>query len=83
MAIPREKGQFVQPGTPQIIPRIAGSFLSIDGFVDFYYRKITLFYLQYGVLLIMNQQIMILRNLELLKHRIGNCQSLLVGIING
>ena len=33
--IPREKGEFVQPGTPQIIPRIAGSFLSVDGFVDF------------------------------------------------
>lgn len=35
MAVPREKGQFVQVGTPHIVPQIAGSFLSVDGMVDF------------------------------------------------
>lgn len=35
MAIPREKGQFVQVGTPHLIPEIDGSFLSVDGMVDF------------------------------------------------
>lgn len=35
MSIPREKGQFVQVGMPFIVPRIDGSFLSVDGFVDF------------------------------------------------
>ena len=33
--IPREKGQFVQPGTVQIVPKINGSWLSVDGMVDF------------------------------------------------
>lgn len=32
---PRSKGQFVQAGTPHIVPRIDGSFLSMDGMVDF------------------------------------------------
>ena len=35
MSVPREKGQFVQVGTPHIVPQIAGSFLSVDGMVDF------------------------------------------------
>ena len=33
--VPRNKGQFVQPGTPHIVPNIDGSFLSVDGMVDF------------------------------------------------
>lgn len=32
---PRNKGQFVQAGTPHIVPKINGSFLSMDGMVDF------------------------------------------------
>ena len=31
---PRNKGQFVQAGIPQIVPLIDGSFLSVDGMVD-------------------------------------------------
>lgn len=31
----RNKGQFVQAGTPHIVPKISGSFLSTDGMVDF------------------------------------------------
>lgn len=31
----RSKGQFVQAGTPHIVPKISGSFLSMDGMVDF------------------------------------------------
>lgn len=32
---PRNKGQFVQAATPHIVPKIDGSFLSVDGMVDF------------------------------------------------
>lgn len=35
MAVPRNKGQFLQAGTVHVIPKIAGSFLSVDGMVDF------------------------------------------------
>ena len=36
MAInPRNKGQFLQAGTVHIVPKINGSFLSVDGMVDF------------------------------------------------
>ncbi len=31
----RNKGSFVQAGTPHIVPKISGSFLSMDGMVDF------------------------------------------------
>lgn len=31
----RAKGQFLQAGMPFIVPKIAGSFLSVDGMVDF------------------------------------------------
>ena len=33
--VARNKGQFVQPGTPHIVPKIDGSFMSVDGMVDF------------------------------------------------
>ena len=32
---PRNKGQFMQVGTPHQVPKIDGSFLSVDGMVDF------------------------------------------------
>lgn len=32
---PRNKGQFLQAGTPHVVPKIDGSFLSMDGMVDF------------------------------------------------
>ena len=32
---PRNKGQFMQVGTPHQVPRISGSFLSVDGMLDF------------------------------------------------
>ena len=32
---PRNKGQFVQAGTIQLVPKISGSWLSVDGMVDF------------------------------------------------
>ena len=32
---PRAKGQFLQAGTPHIVPRISGSYLSVDGMVEF------------------------------------------------
>ena len=34
MAIPRNKGQFVQAGTVHAVPNIDGSFLSMDGMLD-------------------------------------------------
>lgn len=33
--VPRSKGQFLQPGMPFIVPVIDGSFLSVDGMLDF------------------------------------------------
>ena len=32
---PRNKGQFVQAGVPHPIPKIDGSWMSVDGMVDF------------------------------------------------
>ena len=32
---PRNKGQFTQVGTPHQVPRISGSYLSVDGMVEF------------------------------------------------
>lgn len=34
MAVPRNKGQFAQAGVVYAIPRIDGSFLSVDGMLD-------------------------------------------------
>ena len=33
--VPRNKGDFLQAGTVHIVPKIDGSFLSVDGMVDF------------------------------------------------
>lgn len=33
--VPRDKGQFVQASTPHVVPKILGSYLSMDGMVDF------------------------------------------------
>ena len=32
--LPTEKGFYEQPGMPRMIPRINGSFLSVDGYVE-------------------------------------------------